>query len=269
MTTLNQHALDFINADIDDELHASEVEALNDLLTHSPQAKEHHDRLKQITQALDDLPCQELPASLSAAVLSKVATKNSGQSSAKDHHQANWLATLLTGQWQAGAAALAIAAIVAVGVSQFSTPTDSPLSNHVMVGTLLPESKLGRWQQLDKAKIAAPQLQASLDLAINSDALQLNVMLEGGTAERINIQIKSNDYTIQGLQGEPLTGKGQAGIQVDDQQASMANKENQLYQLVLDRKNALGADQSEGFQILVYADKQLILNKYFNTIKKN
>jgi hypothetical protein len=272
MTTpppINQHTLDLINADIDGELRASEREALTELLTHSPQAKELHVRLTQISLALDDLPSVELGVSLSTTVLHKVSSKAQTQSSDKSPSKSNWLATLLTGQWQAGAAAVAIAAIVAVSISQFSAPID-PQAGRVMVGTLLPQSKLASWKQLDRAIIDNPLLHASLDLTSNSDALQLNVMLDGGTAQHVTLQIQSDDFAIRSLQTDPPNIQtnspisGQSQIKFDDIQASVVNQQNQRYQLKLEHKSQSKVGKTDGFQLRVYADKQLILNKSFD-----
>ena len=306
---LSPELLALINADIDGDLSAMEQAQLHQVLSESSAARQQHQRLQEVHQALTDLPHVEVPANLRKRVLGRIPTPRPVISDqpqpARQHSKSTrksknpgWFTELLGNYWQAGGVAIAVAAVMAVGVQLFVYSPLDQQSNAAMIGTVLPESKMNLQQPIGRTNVATAELLASLELRqirdlanaraeIGSDIddlratdLQLSLWVEGGSASQLDVHVVSEAYSIQGLATAPLKAVDSAGHTLSNHQFVLANDklaqintlESKHYFMIL-RKNkpVIGHEKalSDSIQINLVSDNKLILNENFETINKN
>lgn len=278
---LNQSNMALINAAVDDELDAAQKSELEVLLSESSDAQEAYQRLKDLSLAIDALPVVQVPTSLKQDLLTIITANTDRKATdAKDkakirphaRHGKNqakpslsdWFGSKLKNYWQAGGVAIAVAATLAVGIQQINLPNLEHGADGAMLGTLMPESKLGLSKELDKIAIDSTLLSGELNVFSNNNGLQLQLSISDTTAE--GIQLKVLDGYV--LQRKATPGQFARAQLINPNEAQISASQNSQFRFGLGVKDTQTTDSLAAIRVEISDGNSLIFKGKLNTVKK-
>lgn len=227
MTMLEQHVIEWINADIDGELSPEDQASLQVVLDSSEEARTMQSELQRLSSLLDQVPQVSPPAGLGDAVLDRLAPRpgSNGFSLAR-----------LFQSFQPATAGLAFATGLLATVAFYElTPGQAPqLDTSSMVGTMVAGQSGTKAVDLDTISIEQAGINGSITLQERGELLVLNFDLDSEQTTEIEISLAGADLSFGGIAHAPNSANSTVdSIEVSGGDLRVVNQGRQVFFIFL------------------------------------